>query len=393
MPRQKKQVLKQRKDGRYCAVYKGIQFMSTDHDEALRLRQEYIDNEKAGIGKVMTVKEYAQKWLPIAYPAVSDSTYHQLAIHLEKLTDALGNEKLSDVKPSQIKEIYSTRYLGLSDSYIKAARQLYCAFFDAAMADGYCRTNPARDKAAKPHKGTVDGHRAITDQERWWIKHYCTDHRAHAAVMAMLYAGIRPQEAKALDIDKSVDFDSNTITLVDFAHLKDSNHYEINQTGKTDKAARKIPLFPPLRKALKDKHGYLVTSASGGMVTIQAWKSVWESYVSSMETAINGCQERWYGKTKEHKKILAAGETLPEWKKFTVVPYDLRHSFCTMCRDNGVELNTCIKWMGHADAKMILKIYDEVSDDRSAREAEKLNSALFHMQNDMQDVKYARSSS
>ena len=384
MPRPKKQQLKQRKDGRYCAVYKGIQFMGNTSDEALALRDEYKKREQEGQGKVLTVKEYAQKWLPIAYPAVSDSTYHQHAIHMEKLVNAVGNLPINKVTPTNIKEVYSTRYIGLSDSYIKAARQLYCAFYDAAVADGYCRTNPAREKAAKPHKGTVGSHRAITAQERWWIEHYCTDHRAHAAVMAMLYAGIRPQEAKALDIDKSVDFESGMITLVDFAHLKDSNHYEITQTGKTDKAARKIPLFPPLRKALKDKHGYLVASASGGMVTIQAWKSVWESYVTAMETAINGCQERWYGKTREHKKMLAAGESLPEWKKFTVVPYDLRHSFCTMCRDNGVELNTCIKWMGHADAKMILKIYDEVSDDRSAKEAEKLNKTLFHMQNDMQ---------
>lgn len=48
-----------------------------------------------------------------------------------------------------------------------------------------------------------------------------------------------------------------------------------------------------------------------------------------------------------------------------------------------MELKTAIRWMGHSDAKMILKIYDEASDDRSAAEAEKIKS-LFHMQTDMQ---------
>ena len=67
-----------------------------------------------------------------------------------------------------------------------------------------------------------------------------------------------------------------------------------------------------------------------------------------------------------------------------MVPYDLRHSFCVMCRDNGVELNTCIRWMGHADAKMVLRIYDEVSDARSAREAAKLENRLFGSQNGSQ---------
>ena len=61
----------------------------------------------------------------------------------------------------------------------------------------------------------------------------------------------------------------------------------------------------------------------------------------------------------------------------------LRKAFCRFCRDNKVELNCCIRWMGHKDASMILKVYDEVSDDRSAAEAKRLNST-FHMQNDMQ---------
>lgn len=384
MPRGRRPHLKERKDHRYCKVYKGQQIMGWSEDEVYDKFDAIVALETQGVGKVLTVLEYAKKWLPIAYPEVSDSTYHGYAIHMEKLTSMIGFERLSNVKPTQIREVYSTQYLGMSDSYIRAAKQLYCSFFDAAVEDGYCRTNPARSKAAKPHKGAVGSHRAITDQERWWIEHYCTGHRAHAAVMAMLYAGIRPQEAKAMNIDRSVDFENEIISVMDFAHLKDYNHYEINQKGKTDKATRKIPLFPPLKKALKNKTGLLVTDAEGEPVTIQAWKSAWESYVFCMETAINGCQKRWYGKTKEHKQMIAEGGNLPPWRPFTVVPYDLRHSFCTMCRDNGVELNTCIKWMGHADAKMILKIYDEFNDGRSEREAERLKRTLFHMQNDMQ---------
>ena len=52
-----------------------------------------------------------------------------------------------------------------------------------------------------------------------------------------------------------------------------------------------------------------------------------------------------------------------------------------MCRDNGVELKTCIRWMGHKDAKMILKIYDEASDNRSEKEAERLKKTLFRSEN------------
>ena len=80
------------------------------------------------------------------------------------------------------------------------------------MADGLCRFNPARDKSAKPQKGKKPKERILTPQQRIWIETLCTDHRAHPAVMAMLYAGIRPQEMKAIDIDRDVDFENNTIS-------------------------------------------------------------------------------------------------------------------------------------------------------------------------------------
>ena len=381
MPREKKQQLKKRADGYYVCRYKDQWFYSLDMDDALEQRKEYKRLEKEKIGAIPTVSEFADRWLPLAYPSSAGTTRNGQEIHLRKLTDALGEKPISEVKPSQIKEIYSSRYLGLSDSYIRSAKQLYCALFDSAVADGYLRTNPARDRSAKPHKGTVGGHRQITPEERTWIETLCTDHRAYPAVMAMLYAGIRPQEMKALKIDRDVDFESETITLHEFAHIGDSNHYRLTSSGKTDKATRTIPLFPPLKKALSGKTGRLIVSASGEPVTIQAWRCVWSSYVTCMETAINGCQRRWYGKTREHIDIIARGGTLPPWRSFTVVPYDLRHSFCCMCRDNGVELKTCIRWMGHADAKMILKIYDEASDDRSEKEAEKLKKTLFRSVN------------
>ena len=86
----------------------------------------------------------------------------------------------------------------------------------------------------------------------------------------------------------------------------------------------------------------------------------------------------WYGRTTEHKKLLAEGKPLPQWVSFDVTPYDLRHSFATMCRDMTppIELHTVIKWMGHSDAAMILKIYDSVTDEREESEAQRLRESL-----------------
>ena len=385
MPREKKPQVKKRKDGRYLVRYKGHFFYSDiSSDDAYAQKEEYIRLEKAGLAHKSTVTDYALPWLKRTYPKVADSTYTGLAIHLQHLIDEIGGKEIAKVVPSDIKNVYATQYRNCSNSYLKSAKQLFSALFDSAVADGLCRSNPARDKTAKPHKGNAPKTRPITPQEREWIETLCTDHRAYPAVMAMLYAGLRPPEAKALRIDRDVDFKNNVITLQEFAH-NDGQKYAFSGVGKTDKANRQIPLFPPLKTALSARTGYLITSAHGEQVTHTTWRVAWNSYKTCMETAINGVSKRWYGKTKEQKKLAEEGK-LPPWIEFNIVPYDLRHSFCVMCRDADpqVDINTCRRWMGHADAKMILKVYDSVSEDRSEQERKKVEKWLIRSQNGSQ---------
>ena len=379
MPRQKKP--KKRSDGRYRVRYHGVEFYSTDPDDVLEKREEYKRNERAGIVSRQTVADYALPWLKRSFPSVADSTYTGLAIHLQHLIDEIGNKRIETVVPSDMKAVYATQYGKCSNSYLKSAKQLFSALFDSAVADGLIRSNPARDKTAKPHKGSAPKTRPITAQEREWIETLCTDHRCHPAVMAMLYAGLRPPEAKGLKIDRDVDFDNDVINLHEFAH-NNGQKYAFSGTGKTDKAIRTIPLFPPLKRALFGKSGYLITSAHGEKVTHTTWRVAWNSYKTHMETAINGIDKRWYGRTKEQKRLAEEGK-LPPWKNFDIVPYDLRHSFCVMCRDAQpqVDINTCRRWMGHADAKMILKVYDSVSEDRSEQERKKVENWLIRGQN------------
>lgn len=372
MPRKKKERLKVRKDGRYKCKWHGIQFYGSTPEEAFAARDEYIQNQEKGF-KRQTVSDYALPWLRRSFPEVADSTYTGLAIHLQHLIDEIGDKQISSIVPSDIKDIYSNQYKYCSASYLKSAKQLFSSLFDSAVADGLIHFNPARDKTAKPQKGSQPKTRPITDQEREWILTLCTDHRCYPAVMTMLYAGLRPQEAKAVTIEKDVDFKNHIITLHEFAH-NNGQKYDFTGEGKTDKANRQIPLFPPLEQALKGKKGYLIASAHGERVTHTTWRVAWNSYKAAMERAINGMPKRWYGRTREHKKLLEQEKPLPEWKSFDIVPYDLRHSFCVMCRDAGVEINTCRRWMGHADAKMILKVYDSVSEDRSEQERKKIDA-------------------
>ena len=384
MPRQKKPTLKKRKDNRYKCKYHGKQFYGSSPEEAFARMEEYKQNEKAGLVRQPSVSDYALPWLKRTFPTVADTTYTGLAIHLQHLLDEIGNKRISSVVPSDIKSVYASQYRNCSNSYLKAARQLFSSLFDSAVADGLCRSNPARDRTAKPHKGSIGKHRPITDQERRWIETFCHDHRAYPAVITMLYSGIRPQEAKAMTIENALDEEAGVLHITETAHRDGNNKYEISTTMKTEKSRRDVPLMPPVLEALKGRTGLLITTAKGKQITSTTWRNAFDSYKTCMETAINGVSRRWYGRTKEHKAILDAGGKLPPFVEFTPVPYDYRVSFCTWGRDHGVELHTMIEWMGHADAKMIMKIYDEVSDSRSKTQAEMLLKSAFGVQNGVQ---------
>lgn len=381
MPRAKKPHLKRRADGYYVCRYKDQWFYSLDEADCLAQRDEFKRLEKQQITEIPTVAQYGEKWIKRAYPSVSETTFKGLKVHLKKLTDEVGSLLIPEVKPSHIKTVYAERYVGMSNSYIKAGRQLFCALFDAAVADDLIRANPARDRTAKPQRGKTGSHRAITDKEREWILTYCHDHRAYPAIITMLYAGIRPQEAKAMTIEKALDKKAGVLHIRETAHRAGNNQYKITGQMKTENALRDVPLFPPVEDALRNRSGLLITSAKGKQITATTWRNAMDSYRVCMEEAINGMPRRWYGKTREHKKILAAGGTLPPWIEFNVVPYDLRHSFCTWGRDHGVELHTMVEWMGHADATMIMRIYDEVRDSRSKSQAEMLLKTAFRSGN------------
>ena len=151
MPREKKPTLKRRKDGRYRCVYHGMQFYGDTPDEAFAARDDYKIREQNGFSKRQTVSSYALPWLKRSFPAVADSTYSGLAIHLQHLIDQIGNRQISEIVPSDIKQIYADQYAGLSNSYIRSAKQLYCALFDSAQADGLISETAYRKTTERTH--------------------------------------------------------------------------------------------------------------------------------------------------------------------------------------------------------------------------------------------------
>lgn len=365
MPRQKKQHLKQRKDGRYCCRYHGLQFMGASEEEALALREEYKRQEKNALARPEMFSAYAKKWI-VAYKShLTAAPYNTHVRILNKFLDTIGDKAMQEITPSDVSAFYQL-YAGMSASSIHSARDTIKGVFKAALADGVIEKDPSA--SVTPPKGTKGTHREITKEERALI--HAVGHRLRPAVMVMLYAGLRRGEAMALDLDRDVNFVNLTITVREAVRFDDIGNPIIVQP-KTAAGIRTVPMLEGLAHELEGKHGLLCPSAEGKLMTESAWSRAWESYLYSLGKQKNGGTRRW-----------AKGP----WEPVNIRAHDLRHSYCTMLYDSGVDLKTAMLWMGHADQTMTMQIYTHLTDTRRKEAENALRNAqkqAFRMQNDM----------
>lgn len=319
-------------DGRCRAWYKGKRFDGKTPEEAKAKRDAYKYECEHGIERpeMITVIDLAEQWLPVAKVNIDRRTYNQYVTVMEKMTVIIGNKLVAAVTPADIKKVWAS-FSGLSQSYINKAKFLYMAFFQYAIDNRYCTSNPIMAESAKPHKGTKGSHRCLTKTEINLIE--TVPHRVQAAAIIMLKAGLRRGEVLALRKKDIHDDRIHVHTAVKFMN----NRPVIGET-KNESSDRSVPLFTSILPYLQSVSDYVLPDAKGGLCSETAFNRAWDSYL--------------------HTLSVAAGHPV------SFRPHDLRHTFVTICRDKGIDIHTVMAWCGHASERMILQIYDHVSEDR-----------------------------
>ena len=327
--------LKKRSDGYFCAWYKGKQFLGKTEQEAKAKRDQYKYECEHGIEQteIITVFDLVEKWLPVAKAGVGKGTYNQYITIMEKMTDEIGDKLVSSVSPADIKKIWVS-FVGKSQSYINKASFLYKSFFQYAMENRYCTFNPVLSSSAKPHKGSKGTHRPLTKEEIKLIE--TVPHRVQAAAMFMLKAGLRRGEVLALQKDDIHDQRIWVTKAVKFVN----NRPEIGDT-KNESSERSVPLFSPLKPIVKTITNYVLPDANGEICSETAFQRAWESYLHCLSEK--------------------AGHPV------SFRPHDLRHTFVTTARDRNVDPKTVMLWCGHSSERMIMQIYDHISENREQK--------------------------
>lgn len=356
-----KATYKKRADGRFRVRYKGKEFYGATQAEANAKRDAYRRELESGLREQtlgINFGSYAIQWIETYKDSCSNRTYNAYVGIVNRAIDAIGDRRMKDITKMDIQKMLNS-LKGYSTSTVKKYRMTLNSIFTAAVQDRVILTNPCY--GVKLPDSTSGTHRAITDEERDLIHQSVGHHDMALAAMVMLYAGLRRGEVLALDYT-DIDLDAGFINVS--KGIVFNGNQPILTTPKTDAGIRSVPIIEPLKTAFEGMGGRVLSNERGSIMSETAFKRKWDSYISFLESLMNGCQKRWYGRTREHKAIVAAGGTLPPWRECTIRPHDLRHSYVTMLYDAGTDIKTAMKWVGHADEQMIMRIYAHLTEQR-----------------------------
>lgn len=297
-------------------------------NKALRLKE--LEEGKI-IESNMLVKDWAQEWLRTYKDgSCNEKTYKDYEHRLDsKILPIIGNLRLKDVKPAHLQKVMQSVRM-MSQSRIDKIEQCLNQMFSAAEENDLLIKSPTR--GLKKPKGFSGSHRSITDAERAAILEVARTHKHGLWVKLMLFCGLRTGETARV---KVCHFDfKEKILYVDGT--------------KTENARRMVPvpdeILEEVKALKKEPFDYLFTNEAGRPIQPHNRGRMWKSFKKALHVQIGG---------RLYKDAIVPPCLVAE----DLVPYCLRHTFCTDLQDAGVPINVAKELMGHSDISLTARIY------------------------------------
>ncbi len=310
---------------------------------------------------------WSSYWLSMKEAEVSADQYNLLKSRTEYYVSILGNAKISQIKSFDLQNIINslaqsnpTTRKPTAKNTLRSYIQIISAIFEHAVDNRVIDFNPAA-KLKIPKGAQTKHRRALSETERQWVMEF--KHRAQPAAMLMMLSGLRRGEATALRWS-DIDFEKNTI-LVSRSYNFKQREFKTPKNGKSRVVS--IPqVLADYLQMLPKESVYVLTSANGNMLTDTAWKRMFDSYMY--------CLNLEYGNFIEHHVKFEPKQIPMTIQTFT--PHDLRHTFCTIMYEAGVDVLVAQEQMGHSDVKTTLAIYTHLNTQHKENDMKKMDLFL-----------------
>lgn len=361
--------LRQRKDARWeFSIIVGTKsdgkpnyksFYSRDKDGrgAKKQYNEWRKSGEAPIEKVMTVAEWAGRWLEVyKKDKVAYKSYKNYELYVNNhIIPVIGHKKLNDVRPIDIAQIYKAD-IDLSSSALRHISIALKGIFVTAIDNRLCSINPCTN-VKPPHKPSKPPC-AFTIDEVGKLMGYAPSHRYGAYIKALLYTGLRMGELLALqwgdyDRDNGVITISKTVAEVEntdkdidlkpdkYGVIKHRKKYEVKPTPKTEKI-RTVVLTESgneFFKLLPRSGIFILGDAKTGFIKPSTFGHRYSAVIRDLNA------------------------TLPECARVrNLSPHKARHTYATHLLSGGANLRVIQELLGHSKISTT-EIYTQVDID------------------------------
>lgn len=356
---------KQRKDGRYRAIFKGKAVYAKTSKELENKILELNYLSKAGLtvdDKKITFKEYASSYFTLQ-KRLNPGKIHSRNEGLlnNYIYPTFGIVQIRQLKKSNIEQMKAQMIeKGLTEQ-VNRALSLVNNILNAAVDDNIILRNVASN--VKTYTFKKDERKILTAEEDSLLLETAKQHKYGLFFLFIRYCGLRPEEVRALEIN-NIDIEKCIIKISDAISF--SQNEQGNRKDTKNSLHREVPILsfmiPFIVSAMETskKLGtnllfYKQTNPKQHMS-----KSAYKSCVNSFMYSINQLNEK---QIREYNKKTKNEDEQKEINKITFIPYQLRHSYCTMLYYAGVSLKEAQSIMGHKSSKMVLDVYTHLKKD------------------------------
>ncbi|MDR1572833.1 MAG: site-specific integrase [Clostridiales Family XIII bacterium] len=321
--------LRQRKDGTWeyrAVVGRGLDgkvvrksFYSKTKTGGKAAYKEYLKTSPVAIEKIMTVGEWAVKWLEVYKKGkIAHSSYQTYKGYISHyISPAIGYIKLDNVRPVHLEQLIGS-LSGRSWAMRRDMVTILRGMFGSASENYYCSADPSRN--ISPGKKTQREIKVFRREQLAKILDFADGHRYGHYIELLLYTGLRSGELLAL---KWPDIDGDIITVRSAVALEEDGYRE--KGTKTDRI-RHIAVSHELQEILKriPKSGLYVLSERGNRLCYDTFLHRYKRFFVDLNA------------TLKKNEIIAY-----------LSPHKCRHTFGTYLPAGGANIRATQTLLGH----------------------------------------------
>ncbi len=390
----------QRKNGKYSYNYTDLcgkrhYIYANDLAELREKEKKYKLQQWQGVdverGNITTLNDVFDRYMSTKY-GIKESTYASYIEMYERyVRKGFGKNLIRNIRYSDIQAFYTEmlRKKSLGIRTVEYTHIILHPTFELAIRDGIILKNPTQGifgdiKKAYDSKSTKM--KALTMEQQKNFLHFLEQDTAwkryHSVFQVMLGTGMRVGELIGLrwqdvDFEKRLININHAITIVK-AEKNGKKRYLHVSLPKTAAGIRNIPMMQAVMDGFKEEYfvaetkefktctleGYtdfIFTKTNGNVFTSERLDKV----LSDIVKAYN----------KQEEAIAKAEDREPHFLPHFSC-HVLRHTFCTRLCERDVNLKVIQTVMGHANIKITMDIYAEVSEEKQRMEIEKMADEL-----------------